>query len=106
MNTLRSAIAEIKNANASDKSTDYFSVIDTLHEDIPVVTIATREFIMHDDQASPNTDSVRISVLDRICTSWWKRIGPSKEAYGSHAVSPRRGFFWGVSPFGGHKPAI
>jgi hypothetical protein len=45
---LRSAIAEINNANASKKPTDYSRLIDMLREDIPAPSLVTTESILYD----------------------------------------------------------
>jgi hypothetical protein len=42
---LRSAIAEINNANASNKPTDYSRLIDMLREDIPAPSLVTTELL-------------------------------------------------------------
>jgi hypothetical protein len=46
--TLRSAIAEINNANASSNPTNYSRLIDMLREDIPALSMVTTESILYD----------------------------------------------------------
>jgi hypothetical protein len=45
---LRSAIAEINNANASNGPTDYSDLIEMLREDIPALSLVTTESILYD----------------------------------------------------------
>jgi hypothetical protein len=45
---LRSAIAEINNANASNGPTDYSNLIEMLREDIPALSLVTTESILYD----------------------------------------------------------
>jgi hypothetical protein len=46
--TLRSAIAEVNNANASSNATNYSRIIDMLREDIPALSMVTTESILYD----------------------------------------------------------
>jgi hypothetical protein len=45
---LRSAIAEINNANASNGPTDYSNLFEMLREDIPDLSLVTTESILYD----------------------------------------------------------
>jgi hypothetical protein len=48
MKTLRSAIVEINHANASDSPTNYAPLIEMLREDIPAVSMVSKESILYD----------------------------------------------------------